>query len=179
DQARLWLPQNTHEWQSVDLLRPEAARQQLAERDIKLDWRSRHVMARSAFILCDLDAEVTDQFTFKPIKHRQTVVVGRRPNLTFKALDSDYVAQQHLIMRADSDGWLNLNATIAGDDSPIGLEVLSTDAGLVRLPDGQERYDYAKPIEPDPDLEKVRLRHVVALAGAAQLGLFLRNPGAR
>lgn len=179
EHARLWLPQNPSEWQSIDLLRPDVARQELAERDIKIDWRGKHMIARSAFILCDLDNEQTDKFAFKTIRQDQTIIVGRRPSMDFAAVNSDYVARQHMIIKADRDGWLNLNATIAGDDSPIGLEVISTDESLVRFPAGIERYDYAKPIEPDPDVEKIRVRDIVALAGAAQLGLFLRNSGRR
>ncbi|HET6622508.1 MAG TPA: hypothetical protein VFG56_01090 [Candidatus Saccharimonadales bacterium] len=180
EHARLWLPQNQLEWQSIDLLRPDIARQTMAERDIKLDWRSKHRMAHSAFILCDLDTETTERFDFTSLRRNQTVIVGRRPNLRYSALSSDYVAQQHMMIRAGDDGWLNLNTTLAGDDSPIGLEVVdSARQAAIKFPSGTERYDYAKPIEPDPDLEKVRLRHVVALAGAAQLGLFLRNSGRR
>lgn len=178
EHARLWLPRNSREWQSLDLLRPDVARQSLAERDVRIDRRGRHAIAKAAFVLCDLDAEPTVKFNFKAIQANQTLVVGRRPSLNFTALDSDYVAQQHLVIKTDDDGWLNLNATIAGDDSPIGLEVVSTDDNLIKFPDGPARYDYAEPL-PWPDQDQVKFRQIVALAGVAQLGLLLSRHSSR
>lgn len=179
DHARLWLPQNSREWQSLDLLRPDIANQALRERDIKVDWRSHRAIARSAFVLCDLDADRDKKFAFKTIGPDQTLVVGRRPSLSFAALESAYVAQQHLVIKADNEGWLNLNATIAGDDSPVGLELVTAADDLIRFPDGPDRYNYAEPL-PWPDQDKLHLRQVVALAGVAQLGLLLsRHTGRR